>query len=109
MPGVAGLTSDEAERIRITILEMVRELIAQRGSVPPTSLTMHLYWSLYLAVLAYWVADDSPHQEQTLAVVDQSTRLFVASMLPQSTAPAQWPIGSVNGTATPESPEELEV
>jgi len=37
---------------------------------------MQLYWTLYLGVIAYWAADDSPNQEDTLALLDQSTKLF---------------------------------
>jgi Tetracyclin repressor-like, C-terminal domain len=41
---------------------------------------MQLYWTLYLGVLAYWAADASPNQEDTLALLDQSLKLFVASL-----------------------------
>jgi hypothetical protein len=40
--------------------------------------TLQLYWTLYLGVVAYWAADDSPHQEDTLALLDRSTKLFAA-------------------------------
>ena len=40
----------------------------------------HLYWTLYSGVVTFWVADDSPKQEQTLALLDQSMKLFVASL-----------------------------
>jgi AcrR family transcriptional regulator len=31
--------------------------------------SMQLYWTLYLGVFAYWAADDSPGQEETLALL----------------------------------------
>jgi hypothetical protein len=41
---------------------------------------MQLYWTLYLGVFAYWAADESANQEDTLALLDQSLKLFVASL-----------------------------
>jgi hypothetical protein len=42
--------------------------------------TVQLYWTLYLGVFAYRAADDSPGQEDTLALLDQSLKLFAASL-----------------------------
>jgi hypothetical protein len=42
--------------------------------------TVQLYWTLYLGVLAYWAADESPGQEDSLTLLDQSLKLFVASL-----------------------------
>ena len=41
-------------------------------------MAMHLYWTLYLGVLAFWSRDESPNQEETLVILDQSLRLFVS-------------------------------
>jgi AcrR family transcriptional regulator len=72
---------DEAEQARQDHLETVAGMIIDsRGPDAATSATLHLYWSLYLGVLAFWSSDDSPHQEDTLAMLDQATRLFVASL-----------------------------
>jgi AcrR family transcriptional regulator len=69
------------DSIRISQLEAVEQIILTHGipgPLPP--LTMQLYWTLYLGVMAYWAADDSPGQEDTLALLDQSTKLFAASL-----------------------------
>lgn len=82
-PFASAGRSEPAEAIRLQQLEAVREMIAGDEGMPagvPTPLQMHLYWILYLGVLAFWSADDSPHQEATLALLDESTRLFVASL-----------------------------
>lgn len=50
-----------------------------RGAEQPV-VAMHLYWTLYLGVLAFWCHDDSPKQADTLAVLDQSMRLFVGAL-----------------------------
>jgi len=69
------------DAIRVGHLELVAGIVASHGfpaSLP--AVTMQLYWTLYLGVLAYWAADDSPGQEDTLALLDQSLKLFVASL-----------------------------
>jgi len=73
--------SSEGEKARQDHLATVAEMIIDRfGLDAATSVTLQLYWSLYLGVLAFWSRDDSPHQEDTLAMLDQATRLFVASL-----------------------------
>lgn len=56
----------EAERI------LNRYGVTDCGSTP----LMHLYWSLYLGVLSFWARDESPNQEDTLALLDQGIRMF---------------------------------
>lgn len=73
--------NEDAERIRSEHLETVVEIIRRHtGLTEPSTVALHLYWSLYLGVLAYWSKDESRHQEETLVVLDQSTRLFVAAL-----------------------------
>lgn len=64
--------------------EVRRRMERWRGPAAASDQTLHLYWSLYLGVLAWWAADSSPHQEDTLAVLDQALAMFVTS-LPVST------------------------
>jgi len=74
---------EQAQQLRVSHLETVRELIASRGlptTPAPSVMTMHLYWTLYLGVLSFWAADQSPTREDTLVVLDQSMRLFVESL-----------------------------
>lgn len=67
--------------IRTEHLETVERLIASHGVMEPLSvLTIQLYWTLYLGVLAYWATDVSPKQEDTMALLDRSLKLFVASL-----------------------------
>ncbi len=74
---------DQARQVRISHLETVRELIASRGLPTvqgPGTMTMHLYWTLYLGVLSFWTGDESPNREDALVVLDESMRLFVGSL-----------------------------
>ena len=77
----------QAQQMRIGHLETVRELITAHGSPQtraPSALAMHLYWTLYLGVLSFWATDESPNCEESLVVLDQSTRLFVQSLSAQA-------------------------
>ncbi|MGD2109719.1 MAG: TetR/AcrR family transcriptional regulator [Phycisphaerae bacterium] len=77
----------QAQQHRVNHLETVGELMAShglRGIQSPNVMTMHLYWTLYLGVLSFWSGDESPNQEDTLVVLDQSMRLFVASLTPKA-------------------------
>jgi len=67
--------------IRIDHLEQVDAIVTSHGYPGPRSaLTMQLYWTLYLGAFAFWAADESPGQEDSLALLDHSLKLFVASL-----------------------------
>jgi AcrR family transcriptional regulator len=69
------------ESIRTNHLEAVEQiLIAQGISGPVSALTMQLYWTLYLGVFAHWATDSSPNQEDTMALLDHTLKLFIASL-----------------------------
>ena len=73
--------SPEGEAIRVEHLETVGRLIAARAPGEPLSpVALNLYWTLYTGVLAFWACDSSPHQEDTLAVLDHYLRAFVGSL-----------------------------
>lgn len=75
-PAERTARSHDTERIREEHLAQVEAIIG--GSL--TAVQRHLYWSLYTGIVTFWVRDASPKQEQTLALVDQSMRLFAASL-----------------------------
>lgn len=54
--------------------------MAEHGVARPLPpVVLQLYWTLYLGVFAFWAADESPHQEDTLALLDRSLKLFAAA------------------------------
>ncbi|MBC7818909.1 MAG: TetR/AcrR family transcriptional regulator [Planctomycetaceae bacterium] len=80
-------TSDrgEAESLRITHLEHVRQLVVAQGLADAFSpVAIQLYWTLYTGVLAFWANDKSPKQEDTLALVDDSLNMFVGWLRDQA-------------------------
>ena len=84
-PLSSGETCREADQLRLTHVETVRRLLAQNHedaeTAEPSFVSLHLYWTLFLGVLAFWAKDESTNQEDTLALLDQSVRLFVATLL----------------------------
>ena len=64
--------------IRTRLLETLAELMHERGfEEPATSVECQLFQTLYTGILSFWGSDRSPHQEDTLALLDQSIRMFV--------------------------------
>jgi AcrR family transcriptional regulator len=69
---------DETDAMRIEHLELVTA-IAQRHEVADLApASLQIYWALYTGVLAFWAADKSPKQEDTLALLDESLHMFAA-------------------------------
>jgi len=68
------------DAIRVGHLEAMQSLASTHGFTPVSAVTVQLYWTLYLGVFAFWAADESPGQEDTLALLDQSLKLFAASL-----------------------------
>jgi AcrR family transcriptional regulator len=79
-PLAAASAAEEGESLRTDHLETVAELFARHGQPEPSFVTLHLYWTLFTGVLAFWLADDSTHQENTLAVLDGALKMFVRSL-----------------------------
>jgi AcrR family transcriptional regulator len=75
-PAERTMRDHETDRIRDEHLAEVERIVGL--SLSP--MVRHLYWSLYSGVVTFWVADQSPRQEETLAFLDQSMALFVASL-----------------------------
>jgi AcrR family transcriptional regulator len=74
---LAAAAAPPGESLRAGHLETVGEILARHGHAEPSFVTLHLYWALFTGVLAFWLDDASPHQEDTLAVLDQALKMFV--------------------------------
>jgi AcrR family transcriptional regulator len=69
--------STVSHSLRTDHLEIVDRLARQYGQAELPPLALQMYWTLYTGVLAFWADDKSPKQEDTLALLDQSLRMFV--------------------------------
>ena len=64
--------------LRVAHLESVARIARVHGVEEVSPVALQVYWSLYTGVLAFWAADKSPRQEETLALLDNSLHMFVA-------------------------------
>ncbi len=77
----------EGEAARSRHLDTVQEIIARHGfDKAPDHVTMTIYWSLYLGILAFWASDESSSQEESQGLIDYSLRFFVQAI--SGTGPA---------------------
>lgn len=84
-PGRAG--SDEEATAQARHLETVYSLAVRHGHDELSPMSLQLYWTLYTGVLTFWSDDASPHQEDSLALLDQSLRMFVGWLAQGSDGP----------------------
>lgn len=81
-PALATLTGPlvedaSAHAVREQHLGIVARLAEAHGLVEPAAVALQLYWTLISGVMAFWVDDGSPHQEDTWALLDASLQMFV--------------------------------
>ena len=51
----------------------------RRGELSPAVWwTPHVFWVYYLGILLYWLHDESPGKQQTLAFLDRSLKAGIA-------------------------------
>jgi AcrR family transcriptional regulator len=65
-----------ADDTRVAHLELVAEIARRHGVADLSPVALQMYWALYIGVLAFWAADKSPRQEDTLALLDESLHMF---------------------------------
>jgi hypothetical protein len=70
--------ADEAAvTLRLGLHQQFTELLVQQGVDDRTPVQLNILWLLYVGVLGFWSNDNSPKQEDTLALLDQSVRMYV--------------------------------
>ena len=73
-------TTAEGDAIRRAHLGRVQAMVERHSGTAAPAMTLQVYWSLYVGLLAFWVADSSPRQEDTLALLHHTIQLFVTSL-----------------------------
>lgn len=78
-PFVGAPESDEtgAAELSAGLHEHFASLLRDQGVEEPTAVQLTILWSLYVGVLSFWSSDTSPKQEDSLALLDQSVRMYV--------------------------------
>ena len=67
----------DAGAMRANLSAQVADILI-RHDKDPSANNLTIYWSLYLGILTHWSQDASRQQEDTLALLDQSMRMFAA-------------------------------
>lgn len=75
---LSSATASDGISLRLQHLESVVRIARMHGVDEISPVALQVYWSLYTGVLAYWAADKSPKQEETLALLDNSLHMFAA-------------------------------
>lgn len=78
----SAATDGDAESFCARHLQQVSTLLMRHGlSADIAPNVLQLYWALYTGVLVFWTSDKSPKQEDTLALLDQSMRMFAGWLI----------------------------
>jgi AcrR family transcriptional regulator len=75
---LTSATHNGEASFRVRHLETVSRIARAHGVADLSAVALQVYWSLYTGVLAFWAADKSPKQEETLALLDNSLHMFAA-------------------------------
>lgn len=75
----ASVPEDDGTTIRSRHLETVSTVLQKHfPDSPAATVQLQMYWMLYTGLLAFWINDASPNQEDTLALLDQSLKMYAA-------------------------------
>jgi len=75
-PLASARRDGDGETFRLEHLEIVSAIARKHEFADLSPVALQMYWALYTGVLAFWVADKSSRQEDTLAFLDQSLNMF---------------------------------
>ncbi len=73
---LAATPDEDSTSLRVAHLEAVSAHAAKHGYGELPATALQLYWTLYTGVLVFWAHDESPRQEETLALIDDSLNMF---------------------------------
>jgi AcrR family transcriptional regulator len=82
---LAAAADEASVTFRTSHLEAVAASTGKYGFGDLSPTAMQLYWTLYTGALIFWANDDSPRQEDTLALIDDSLDMFVGWLRGQQT------------------------
>jgi AcrR family transcriptional regulator len=74
---LATAPGEEAQSLRGSHLETMARLAKKHRLAELSPVALQLYWTQYVGMLMFWAHDSSPRQEDTLALLDDSLKMFV--------------------------------
>lgn len=72
----SATANDIAAGLRNGLVTHFANILANHGIQDPSKIQQDILWSLYVGVLTHWGNDKSPKQEDSLAILDQSVRMY---------------------------------
>jgi len=76
-PATITQVNETNSSLRVDLTEQFAAILTDHGIEEPSSVALNLFWALYVGVLTFWGSDNSPKQEDTLALLDQSLRMYL--------------------------------
>ena len=76
-PATIAQANETNRLLRADLTEQFTDILTDHGIEEPSSVALNLFWALYVGVLTFWGSDRSPKQEDTLALLDQSLRMYL--------------------------------
>src|SRR5262245_44443468 len=73
---LVGTSLDDIVALREHHLCRIQDILSEHGWPDRSAVAMQLYWTLYLGILAYWIGDRSPKQEDSRVLMDQSVSML---------------------------------
>ena len=75
----ASVPEEAGSSIRSRHLETIAGVLQKHHpDFPADSVQLQMYWMIYTGLLAFWINDASPKQEDTLALLDHSLKMYAA-------------------------------
>jgi AcrR family transcriptional regulator len=68
--------NEAAASLRAELTEHFVGILTNHDVAELPSVTLNIFWALYVGVLTFWSDDKSNKQEDTLALLDQSLRMY---------------------------------
>jgi len=83
VPSSVPTPVNSATELRSDLNDRILQILIQHGITDPTPIQISIFWSLYVGVVSFWSQDKSPKQEDSLAFLDQSIRMYVDWLTPE--------------------------
>lgn len=77
VPAAIPAQDSLASELRSDLNDRILQIHIQHGIEDPSPIQISIFWSLYVGVVSFWSHDKSPKQEDSLALLDQSIRMYV--------------------------------
>jgi AcrR family transcriptional regulator len=72
-----GASQGDSLAVKTELFEQFEQIIMRHHGKEASAVAMNIWWALYVGVLSFWGQDKSPKNEDSIALLDESTNMFV--------------------------------